>query len=148
MYYNTVSEQVLEYLQKLMANSAFDDFVLVGGTALSLQLGHRESVDIDFFTSEMYGSIDMQNIKKVLLEMFEYTEWLHELDERSMVYCLHIGKNRKETVKLDLCYTEEFIRPIIEQDGVRIASLEDIAAMKLQAITSRKKRKDFWDIYE
>ena len=45
LHYETVSKPLLECLHKLMTNSAFDDFVLVGGTALSLQLGHRISVE-------------------------------------------------------------------------------------------------------
>ncbi|GHU69924.1 hypothetical protein FACS189413_09550 [Bacteroidia bacterium] len=50
LYYNTVSPLLREVLQKLMATPDFNDFVLVGGTALALQLGHRESIDIDLFT--------------------------------------------------------------------------------------------------
>ncbi len=47
LYYHTVSHLLLESLKKLMAEPVFNEFRLVGGTALSLQLGHRTSVDID-----------------------------------------------------------------------------------------------------
>ncbi len=53
-----------------------------------------------------------------------------------------------EAVKLDLFYTEEFIAPVVRQDGIRLASLQDIAAMKMQAIVDSKRKKDFWDIHE
>jgi predicted nucleotidyltransferase len=66
--YFTVSELLLDVLKKLMADETFNDFVLVGGTALSLQLGHRISVDIDLFTEKLYGSMDVEQIRKTLSE--------------------------------------------------------------------------------
>ncbi|MDA0278745.1 MAG: nucleotidyl transferase AbiEii/AbiGii toxin family protein [Bacteroidetes bacterium] len=59
LYLNTVSDQLWDALNKLMADTAFDTFRLVGGTSLSLQLGHRESIDIDLFTDAAYGSLDL-----------------------------------------------------------------------------------------
>lgn len=50
LYYNTVSDLLAASLKALMAESVFSEFRLVGGTALSLQLGHRKSIDIDLFT--------------------------------------------------------------------------------------------------
>jgi len=50
----TVSPETLELIKILQADLIFSDFCLVGGTALSLQIGHRISVDIDFFSREMF----------------------------------------------------------------------------------------------
>jgi len=146
--YNTVSENLLDCLKKLMANPVFDDFVLVGGTALSLQLGHRISVDIDLFTSKPYGSMNIEQIKNALSETFDYADYLKDLDGRSLFYSLNIGKNQNEYVKLDLAYTDEFIAPFVKKDGLRLASLQDISGMKMEAITNSKRKKDFWDIHE
>jgi len=148
LYYNTVSKPLLEYLQKLMANMAFNDFVIVGGTALSLQLGHRISVDIDLFTANDYDSINLKDIKSALTTDFAYTERLESLNDRNIGYTVYIGNSKSEKIKLDLFYTEEFIAPILQQDGLRLASLQDIAGMKMQAIVSRKRKKDFWDIHQ
>jgi predicted nucleotidyltransferase component of viral defense system len=148
LYYETVSKPLLEYLQKLMADNAFNDFVLVGGTALSLQLGHRMSIDIDLFTAKDYGSINLEKIKEVLLNTFQYIDRLDSLTGRNLGYSVYIGNNKTESVKLDLFYTDEFITPIIHQDGLRLASLQDIAAMKMEAIVNSKRKKDFWDIHE
>ena len=52
MYWNTVSEPLREILLELSSNHSFEKFTLVGGTALSLQIGHRQSEDIDLFTDE------------------------------------------------------------------------------------------------
>ena len=151
LYYNTVSPLLREALQKLMAHEAFNDYILVGGTSLSLQLGHRESIDIDLFTEKEYGTIDTQKIQNALLELFEYTENINSLNNRNIGYSFHVGndiKDPKKTVKVDMFYTEPFLKPAVERDGLRLSSLEDIAGMKMQAITSRKRKKDFWDIYE
>ena len=64
--YNTVKSQLRSVLSWLMADKEFDCFRLVGGTALSLQLGHRESVDIDLFTEEPYGEVNFNAIDKHL----------------------------------------------------------------------------------
>lgn len=45
----TVCSELLELLKNIMKSEIFSDFVLVGGTALALQMGHRNSVDIDLF---------------------------------------------------------------------------------------------------
>ena len=148
LYYETVSKPLLECLQKLMANSAFNDFVLVGGTALSLQLGHRISVDIDLFTANDYGSMNLKEIKDALSNTFSYFDGLEKLTERNLGYAVYVGNSQAEKIKLDLFYTEKFIAPIIQQDGLRLASLQDLAAMKIEAITNNKRKKDFWDIHE
>jgi len=148
LHYETVSKSLLGCLQKLMTCTAFNDFVLVGGTALSLQLGHRISVDIDLFTANAYGSVNLENIKSTLTTTFPYTEHLDTLNERNIGYTVHIGNSQAEKIKLDLFYTDNFIAPIVQQDGLRLASIPDIAAMKLQAIVNSKRKKDFWDIHE
>lgn len=66
LYSNTVSGNLLSVLQKLMEMKELATFRLVGGTALSLQLGHRLSVDIDLFTDKLYGSVDFESIDKKL----------------------------------------------------------------------------------
>jgi hypothetical protein len=60
-----------------------------------------------------------------------------------------VGASKDDFVKLDLFYDDALIFPLIEVDGLRIASEKEIAAMKIQAITqTEQRRKDFWDIHE
>lgn len=147
--YKTVSPVLMKCLRKLMAHPAFKDFYLVGGTSLALQRGHRLSVDIDFFTCVPYGQMNTAEIKKALLDMFSYADRVSELDHTQMVYSMYVGENIDECIKLDLCYDDDLVFPLIETDGLRIASEKEIAAMKLQAITqNEQRRKDFWDIHE
>ena len=55
LYYSTVNNLLKEGLHQVMAATEFEHFRLVGGTALSLQIGHRESIDIDIFSDVEYG---------------------------------------------------------------------------------------------
>ncbi len=64
IFKNTVSDLLWETLTQLMNWEELSTFRLVGGTALSLQIGHRMSVDIDLFTDAEYGSIDFGQMKQ------------------------------------------------------------------------------------
>lgn len=72
LYFNTINDLLKGVLLKLMSAPEFIDFRLVGGTALSLQIGHRISVDIDLFSDLEYGSIDFASIEFFLKSNFEY----------------------------------------------------------------------------
>ena len=61
-------------LLQVMQAEVFRDFRLVGGTALSLQIGHRMSIDIDLFTDADYGTIDFDDIQNYLESNFEYVD--------------------------------------------------------------------------
>lgn len=148
-HYDTVSDSLLEILRKCMEADCLNDFVLVGGTSLSLQRGHRVSIDIDLFTEMDYGTMPLNDIKKFFTTNFDYVERLEELDKPSLGYHLYVRSSNGVLIKVDLFYTERFIFPIIEKDGIRLADEREIAAMKMQALASHTKRqKDYWDIYE
>lgn len=146
---NIASPLLLDCLYKIMASKAFDDLYLVEGTALALQRGHRISIDIDMFTNALYGEMNTEEIKKALVEMFPYVENLERLDETLMVYSLFVGNSSDDCVKLDICYDENPIFPLVHIEGIRMVSEKDIAAMKLNAIAqNRQRKKDFWDIHD
>jgi predicted nucleotidyltransferase component of viral defense system len=125
----------------------FFAFRLVGGTALSLQLGHRESVDIDLFTDAEYNSVDFEAIEKYLHAHFTYVD-IPSKGLVGMGKSYYVGESDQASVKLDLFYTDTFIRPIVEIDGLRLASIDDIVAMKIDVILRTGRKKDFWDIHE
>lgn len=147
LYYNTVTPLLLNVLKKIMAVEELKLFRVVGGTALSLQLGHRESVDIDLFTDAEYGSIDFQAIDKYLKSNFIYTD-TYNFDIIGMGKSYYIGESANQCIKLDLFYTDNFIRPIVALDNLRLASVEEIIAMKIDVIARGGRKKDFWDIHE
>jgi hypothetical protein len=129
-----------------MQAPVFDSFRLVGGTALSLQIGHRESIDIDLFTDIPYGTIDFDQIEYFLKQHFNYISSSTLSPAFGKAYFL--GHNKNETFKLDLFYTDPFIQPYEEIDSIRLATIEEIIAMKIDVIQRGGRKKDFWDLHE
>lgn len=149
LHNETVSPRLIRCLKTIMQSDIFKDFNLVGGTCLSLQLGHRRSIDIDLFTAIDYGSMNTTAMKVFLQENFPYSENLDSLDQPALGYSVRIGESPADCIKADFFYTENFIFPVKQTDGIRLADIREIAAMKIKAITQEEPRqKDFWDIYE
>lgn len=146
LFYNTVNAILKDSLYLLMKSTVFGDFRLVGGTCLSLQLGHRESIDIDLFSDAEYGSIDFNAISVFLNDNFEYVDFIDIPPALGRSY--FIGKDRENSVKLDVFYTDSFIQPSIEIDGVRMATIEEVIAMKVDVIQRGGRKKDFWDLHD
>lgn len=147
LYYNALKPLLMSTLRLLMSAKEFESFRLVGGTSLSLQLGHRESVDIDLFTDSAYDSINFNAIDDYLRINFPYTDTF-KTDIVGMGKSYYIGESADRSIKLDLFYTDTFIRPIVEIDGIRMASIEEIIAMKLEIMSNSGRKKDFWDLHE
>ena len=147
LHYNTIKKELHAVLNRLMVAKEFEAFRLVGGTSLSLQLGHRISVDIDLFTGAEYKSVDFDTIDKFLRNNFRYVDTPF-FGEVAMGKSYYVGEEPERVVKLDLYYTDPFIRPIREIDSIRLAHVEDIVAMKLEVIGNGGRKKDFWDIDE
>jgi Nucleotidyl transferase AbiEii toxin, Type IV TA system len=133
----TVEPGTLALIKRLSADDLLKDFVLVGGTALSLRLGHRKSIDIDMFINKPF---DASAIERHFEKMYN-------------------GKNTGtlgnavradiDGVKTELmAHQYPWIGPVEHIEGIRMASLDDIAAMKINAIMDKGSRiKDFVDIY-
>ncbi len=134
---DAVPAPLLELLQKLMQEDLLSPFCLVGGTALALRLGHRVSVDIDLFSDKAF---DVQPITGMLRDTF----FIQALETAQNTVRGEVGG-----IKLDIIsHRYPTIGTPTTVDGIRMASLEDIAAMKLNAIANRGSKKDFWDYAE
>lgn len=133
----TVSPKLLELLVKLMQHEALTPFYLVGGTALALQLGHRLSIDLDFFGNQELDELEINNILKEYVGNFQIVQKTKNI----LIYAA-------DDIKIDFVnYPYAWIAAPIKENPIRLASLEDIAAMKLNAISGRGSKKDFVDIY-
>jgi hypothetical protein len=123
-------------LTALMSNPYFGEFYLVGGTSLALQIGHRESVDIDLFGHKE-------------LEELEVSDFLSNLGK---VQILKRSRNiliyTIDGIKVDLVnYRHPWLYPSLNLENLRLADQRDIAAMKLNAISGRGSKKDFIDLH-
>lgn len=141
LYKQTTTPFLFETLENLMQWQELQNFRLVGGTGLSLQLGHRQSIDIDLFTDVEFNIQDLARmLKKRIPES--------EIRILSFGLTIYISTSKSMNLKIDLMETDKYIRPEIIIEGIRFAHIEDIAAMKLEAITSQNTKKDFYDIAE
>jgi len=147
LYYNTLKPLLLNVLKALMSAKEFDVFRLVGGTALSLYRGHRESVDIDLFSDVPYDSIDFAAIDSFLYKTYSYVD-ANEYKVVGMGKSYYIGNSKDDCIKLDLFYIDRFIQNINLIDGLRMATVEEIVSMKIDVISRGGRKKDFWDIHE
>lgn len=133
---HTVVPDLLELLKKIMSENLFSDFILVGGTSLSLQMGHRNSIDIDLFGNS-----------EINFELF-----IEKLSEYGDVKVAQSTKNilitKINDVKVDFVnYKYPLLTDCLYTDNIRMLSTKDIAAMKLNAIAGRGSKKDFIDLY-
>lgn len=147
LHYNTVTPLLKSSLEKLMSADDFAPFRLVGGTNLSLRYGHRLSDDIDLFTDAEYRSLDFKIFENFLKLTFPF---YHSGDQSSIVgfgRSYFVGDSAENYIKVDLMYADPFIRPIDMVEGIRMASTDDIVAMKMNVISRGGRKKDFWDIH-
>lgn len=136
--YNTVEPHTLELLKELVRHPLTSEMRLVGGTALALQYGHRNSVDLDFFGA---FNGDIEDFDDLIASFDSVTR----IKETSKIRIYNING-----VKVDFVdYSRyKWIAPAVEEDGICLASPSDIAAMKINAIEGRGSKKDFIDIYQ
>lgn len=126
--------------QKLWASLKFlkdQGFYMAGGTALALQIGHRRSYDFDFYTRQPF---DSEEILRLVALKVPQTR-LAQGSEGSFRFV------RQDIPITGFYYPYELLRPPIDLEFSRLASLEDIAAMKVLAISQRGLQRDFIDLY-
>jgi len=137
LHYVTIAGSTLALLKKIQQMPLFNDLRLVGGTALALQLGHRVSIDLDFFGKFEVSFEDIEN--ELLMNGCKVNPYNKSKNIKQLAI---------DEVKVDFVnYRYNWIDTVIEKDGIKMAGLKDIAAMKLSAIVGRGTKKDFVDIY-
>jgi len=138
MFYNILDKNRLAILPLLRNFEA--DFYLAGGTGLALQLGHRDSIDFDFFCPK---DIDTQKLFARIKKIFAGHKILKVQEEKNTLTVFI-----DERIKLSFfTYDYKLIGELINEPNFRLASILDIACMKLAAIVSRATNKDYIDLY-
>jgi hypothetical protein len=137
LHKETVTSELIDVLQRLTSLPQLSSFRLVGGTAAALQIGHRISVDIDFFSNE---KINKRTIVNTLSNAFPGNQLFVGTDS------VRGNINGVRVELYDDWQTHFKIDPLLI-DGMRIADLNDLAALKLEAITERREKKDYVDLY-
>lgn len=146
LQFQTVKPILRETLERLMQFEELAPFRLVGGTSLSLRYGHRMSDDIDLFTDAEYGSLDFHKIQAKLRHEFRFCHGECG-DIVAFGTSYFVGNSDSDCVKLDLFYTDPFLHPEEQFGPIRMASVDDIVAMKIDVISRGGRKKDFWDLH-
>lgn len=136
LFKETITPSALALLKKLCMGPLLQAFALGGGTGLALQRGHRISVDLDFFTNQPFNNAD---IYKYMAALPEKTELLFEQNQTMMFLV--------DDIKVDfVLYPFAWLQPFVIIENCRLIHQDDIIPMKLQAVSNRFAKKDFYDI--
>jgi len=137
MHKEAIDQRTKRVWNKIAKSGIADRFYLAGGTALAVHFGHRKSIDLDFFSQEDFSTSDLKRqlspIGEIVL-LGEADGTLHVTIDHVMVSFFH--------------YAYSLLFPSVKFEGLTLADERDVAAMKLDAVSSRGSRKDFIDIYE
>jgi len=126
--------------KKLLSKLGFLDeqgFYMAGGTALALQIGHRTSLDFDFYTEKRFNA---RKLREQFDKKFKKVQEIYIAEDT-------LGLDADGIKMSFFRYSYRLIRSYVQMEDICLASKEDIAAMKILAISQRGKRRDFIDIY-
>jgi len=136
MHPETINKKTESVLAKIKKLGWREEFYLAGGTALAIQLGHRESIDLDFFSRNDFS---VEKIKETLSQIGNLSVDYEEEGTLSGVL---------DGVKISFFhYNYDQLFPLVNYGEVFLADERDIAAMKIDTVSSRGSKKDFIDIY-
>ena len=138
MFYSILDSKRLALLPLLKGLKK--SFYLAGGTGLALQIGHRDSIDFDFFCPKEF---DTKKLFRELKQMLKGHDIVRTQEDRNTLSVLI-----DESIRCSFfTYDYPLCKPTVKDENLQIASLEDIACMKCSAVTSRASNKDYIDLY-
>lgn len=146
-----VSQELIHAIVELQSLQCLSSFALAGGTNLALRFNHRRSIDIDLFSNQLIGKGGLENIQSEL-DSF-YTNRLinceiidPELGDQYQFLRAFILKQDELIIKVEIIQNIPIIDPFEYLEGIRLLSLRDIGLLKLMSASSRKAKKDIYDL--
>jgi hypothetical protein len=138
LYWLAITPGMRKLLVTFAMSRIAKNFYLAGGTALGLQLGHRRSVDLNYYSP----TEDIHSLEDILHRSLEsVSPLMADSGWGSLVF--QVGGVRIGFFS----YGNDLVEPLVEAEGIRIASVTDIALMKMEALLERAERTDFLDLY-
>jgi hypothetical protein len=138
----TLHQETITDTMRNVARVVFDnldpEYYLAGGTALALILGHRKSVDLDYFIAK---SIDTLALKNILAGVFPKATVEIIFETNNTLWCIIDGVKVSFISRSDI-----LLESVNSAEFFRLASIKDIAVMKLVAICGREEYKDYFDL--
>lgn len=138
IFWETITSEMRQVMTTFGQTQIGARFYIAGGTALALQIGHRHSVDLDFFSP----TEDIPSIRQPLLKAFKgFQPTISDTAWGNMVLLV-------KDIRVGFYgYGYQMVASFKIVDQVRLASVLDIGLMKLDALLARASRKDFHDLY-
>ncbi len=137
LHHESVAPETLGILKSLSQLPVFNGFNLVDGTSLALQIGHRISVDLDFFTPNEF------DVEEVIVAVAGLGYSVETIGKKPNSLNLFVNDIKVDILK----YSYPFVDDILQIEGINMMGKKDIAAMKISAITNRGEKKDFVDLF-
>ncbi|MFQ5979278.1 MAG: nucleotidyl transferase AbiEii/AbiGii toxin family protein [Candidatus Heimdallarchaeota archaeon] len=136
MFKSALDENTWKILRQLVEIPFLSDFYLAGGSAAALQLGHRISKDLDFFIATSFSNRELlQHLSQI------HKPQVRQEEQGTLTVIL-------ETIPMSFFeYHTNLLNPPVLWESIRLASLLDVALMKIVAIGQRGSRRDFVDLY-
>lgn len=136
LYFEILPDEQKQVLETISKQKWINSYYLAGGTGLALQIGHRQSIDFDFFTkNDINNRLTIEKLKDIgKFELFNEAE--------------NTVNGSLNNIKVSfLKYKYPLLNTPLTYNQLPIADKLDIALMKLEAISGRGSKKDFIDIY-
>lgn len=137
IYYNTITDKMRE-VALIIFNNLDTDYYLAGGTALSLQINSRKSIDLDYFINK---DIDTFKLKNDISGIFKDFKIEFIFEEKNTLWCIIDGVKVSFISRYDSLLDE-----VLVVDDFRLAQIKDLTIMKLSAVCSREEYKDYFDL--
>jgi predicted nucleotidyltransferase component of viral defense system len=136
LHIDILPEEQLQLFEKLSSLTFISDFYLAGGTCLALQIGHRRSIDFDFFIPDDFDTSDIIN------RLTKIGKYQRDNEEKNTI------NGSLNDVRISFFgYKYKIIDDFKIYNKIRLSGLKDIAAMKLEAVAGRGSKKDFIDMF-
>jgi hypothetical protein len=144
------NKEIYNLILDLQSINEIESFALAGGTSLALRYNHRISIDIDLFSSIIIGKTGFETIQKKLKSHYQDALKFCELinTESGNQYCFLRALINKDgnDIKVEFIQNIQLVEPIELFESVKIISVKDIGIMKLLSASSRKAKKDIYDL--
>lgn len=138
LHLNTIDPNTHATLVSLLQKDYLHQFSLAGGTSLALRFGHRNSIDLDLFSIESFDPMLLRDVLQA-----DYPDLIFSGNNKYMLFC------NINSIKVDFVYHPySLLAPAETVKSIRLFSLKDVVAMKLQAITQRGSKKDFYALWQ
>lgn len=142
-----LTEKMDAIIEKVAAMDSIKPYILAGGTALAMQIGHRKSEDLDFMmwrrSKTEKPEVDWTAIEKELREMIGEVESFNMLGFDQVEFVV-AGVKFSFYVSNNYCPVPE---PVPYLGNIRLADIYSIMAMKMEVMLRRMKMRDYYDIY-